>query len=100
MFEPLRNSAATQAARYTRVSGVPSTLRRLALLAAFSLTACPAPSPPAVPASSPPAPAASPPPCLSLVAWNDMHGQLSPDDPVIDTGRVPSGGVVAVADQI
>src|SRR5580692_10767642 len=49
----------------------------------------------------PPAPAAEPPPrCLSIVAWNDLHGQLGPDEPVVDTGRVPAGGVVALADQI
>ena len=34
------------------------------------------------------------------MAWNDLHGQLGPDDPVVDTGRVPAGGVVALADQI
>ena len=38
--------------------------------------------------------------CLSIVGWNDLHGQLRPDAPVIDTGRVPAGGVVALADQI
>jgi 5'-nucleotidase len=34
------------------------------------------------------------------VAWNDMHGQIMPDDPVVDTGNVPAGGVAAVADQV
>lgn len=29
-----------------------------------------------------------------------MHGQLFPDEPLLDTGRVPAGGVAAVADQI
>ena len=38
--------------------------------------------------------------CLSIVAWNDMHGQLTPDEALLDTGRVPAGGVVAVADQV
>jgi 5'-nucleotidase len=38
--------------------------------------------------------------CLSIVAWNDMHGTLAPDDALVDTGRVAVGGVVAVADQV
>ncbi|GAC1352171.1 MAG: bifunctional metallophosphatase/5'-nucleotidase [Polyangiales bacterium] len=38
--------------------------------------------------------------CLSIVAWNDMHGQLEPDHPVIDSGRIPAGGVVAIADEV
>ncbi len=38
--------------------------------------------------------------CLSIVAWNDMHGTLVPDESVVDTGRVPVGGVVALADQV
>ena len=38
--------------------------------------------------------------CLSVVAWNDMHGTLDPDDAIIDTGRVAAGGVVAIADQV
>jgi 5'-nucleotidase len=55
--------------------------------------------------AAPPTPAAAsapPPPsqCLSIVAWNDMHGQLEPDTPVIDIGTVPAGGVIAVADQV
>jgi 5'-nucleotidase len=49
-----------------------------------------------------PAPAAQPegPRCLSLVAWNDLHGQISPDLVALDTGKVPLGGVVALADQV
>jgi len=39
-------------------------------------------------------------PCLSIVAWNDVHGQLAPDEPVMDTGRLPAGGVVALADEV
>jgi 5'-nucleotidase len=34
------------------------------------------------------------------VAWNDLHGQLGPTLPIVDTGRVPAGGVVALADQL
>jgi 5'-nucleotidase len=40
------------------------------------------------------------PSCLSIVAWNDLHGQLLPDTAVIDTGPIPVGGIVALADQI
>jgi 5'-nucleotidase len=72
----------------------------LALFAAISLASCVegGPRPPAAPSPSPPA--AAPPRCLSIVAWNDLHGQLGPDDPVIGTGRLAAGGVVALADQI
>jgi 5'-nucleotidase len=71
-------------------------------LAALALAACAegGPSgflPRAAPAASP---AATTPACLSIVAWNDLHGQISPDDPVVDTGRIPAGGVAALADQI
>ncbi len=38
--------------------------------------------------------------CLSVVSWNDLHGQLEADAPFIDTGRVPAGGVVALADHV
>jgi 5'-nucleotidase len=71
-----------------------------AFLAALALAACAETSPFLANA---PAPAAAPQPgarCLSVVAWNDLHGQLGADDPVIDTGRVPAGGVVALADQV
>lgn len=43
---------------------------------------------------------AAPNACLSIVGWNDLHGQLEPDDPVVDTARIPAGGVVALADQV
>jgi 5'-nucleotidase len=49
--------------------------------------------------AQPPAPAAAA-RCLSVVGWNDLHGQLGADEPLIDTGRVPAGGVVALADQL
>src|SRR5262245_1184665 len=49
----------------------------------------------------PPAPAAPEGPrCLSLVAWNDLHGQIGPDLVALDTGKVPLGGVIALADQV
>ena len=38
--------------------------------------------------------------CLSIAAWNDMHGQLGPDEVQVDATRVPAGGVIAVADQV
>jgi 5'-nucleotidase len=38
--------------------------------------------------------------CLSVVGWNDLHGQLEADDPLIDTARIPAGGVVALADHV
>lgn len=38
--------------------------------------------------------------CLSIVGWNDLHGQLEADDPQLDTGRIPAGGVVALADHV
>jgi 5'-nucleotidase len=71
----------------------------LPLAAAIAAASCvetppPAPSPPSLPAAPPP------PRCLSIVAWNDVHGQISPDEPTLDTGRVPAGGVVALADQV
>ena len=72
--------------------------RAASLLAALALAAC-APAPPVV-APPAPVPAAAPQRCLSILAWNDLHGQLSPDDPVVDTGRLPAGGVAALADQV
>lgn len=65
-------------------------------LLACSFAACAESAPP--PASAPAAPAAAR--CLSVVGWNDLHGQLGPEEPTIDTGRVPAGGVIALADQI
>lgn len=38
--------------------------------------------------------------CLSIVGWNDLHGQLEADDPQVDTARIPAGGVVALADHV
>ena len=38
--------------------------------------------------------------CLSIGAWNDLHGQIGPDEPVVDTGVIPAGGVIALADAI
>ena len=75
----------------------------LLLAAAVTLASCVegeprAPSVP--PVSPPPAPSTSLPRCLSIVAWNDLHGQLGPDDPIIDSGRIGAGGVVALADEI
>ncbi|HET9992401.1 MAG TPA: 5'-nucleotidase C-terminal domain-containing protein [Kofleriaceae bacterium] len=40
------------------------------------------------------------PTCLSIGAWNDLHGQISPDEPLVDTGVIPAGGVIALADAI
>ena len=86
-------------------------LRSLAALS-LALAACGGESPRAVsPSPSPSAPLLHPscsgqpdaehgPRCLSIVAWNDLHGQLSPDEPVVDTGRLAAGGVAALADQI
>ena len=38
--------------------------------------------------------------CVSIVGWNDLHGQLDAESAFIDTGRVPAGGVIALADHI
>lgn len=38
--------------------------------------------------------------CLSVVSWNDLHGTIEPDRAQIDLTRVPSGGIVAVADAV
>lgn len=70
-------------------------LRLPAAAMVLALGACAETTPP--PAGAP-APQAAP--CLSIVAWNDLHGMISPDTPVIDTGRVPAGGVTAIADQL
>jgi 5'-nucleotidase len=58
---------------------------------------CAAPAHPPVPA---PAPGAVEGACLSIGAWNDLHGQIQPVDLWIDTGTIPSGGVIALADAI
>jgi 5'-nucleotidase len=77
----------------------------LASLAPVAASCAPAaPTLVAPPSASAPAPSASAiasaPSCLSIVSWNDMHGQLSPDRVHVDTGVVPAGGVVAVADEV
>jgi 5'-nucleotidase len=46
------------------------------------------------------APHPAPAQCLSIVGWNDLHGQLDADDPQLDTGRIPAGGVIALADHV
>lgn len=66
------------------------------LLALFSTLAL---APGCPPAASPPRPAA-PEQCLRVVSWNDLHGQLEADEAFIDTGRVPAGGVIALADHV
>src|SRR5580698_7162775 len=76
----------------------------LLAVAAIALAACTEGPTGSLPRAAPP-PVSAPPPgsapaCLSIVAWNDLHGQLGPDDPVVDTGRLPAGGVAALADQI
>ena len=77
--------------------------RPTSILAALALAAL-ALAPAGCVEAPPPAPTgvAHPEPsrCLSIVAWNDLHGQLGPDDPLVDTGHLPAGGVVALADQI
>ncbi|APR81261.1 UDP-sugar hydrolase [Minicystis rosea] len=65
---------------------------------ALALAACNEATPPL--AAAPRAPETPAPRCLSIVGWNDLHGQLDALDTLIDTGRVPAGGVIALADQI
>jgi 5'-nucleotidase len=67
--------------------------RSVLALAALALTACSGAV--NLPPPSPSAPPVAPSRCLSIVAWN-----VGPDDPIVDTGRVPAGGVVALADQV
>ncbi len=50
--------------------------------------------------STPPSPRPAAPACVSIVAWNDLHGQLEAESAFVDTGRVPAGGVIALADHI
>jgi 5'-nucleotidase len=87
------------------------TLRSLVLALIALVVACGAPEPSAkIPptgssSTAPSASSSSAAPvatsaCLSIVAWNDMHGQLTPDVVHIDTGNVPAGGVIAVADEL
>ena len=58
------------------------------------LAACETP-PPAVPTKGPAASS-----CLSIASWNDLHGQLVPDEVQLEVNRVPAGGIVALADQL
>src|SRR4051794_13550512 len=79
-------------------------MRRLLGLALLALVASACETPPAAPPAAPIAPPVAPPvqvaSCLSIAAWNDLHGQLGPDEVQIDNTRVPAGGVIALADQI
>ncbi len=80
-------------------------MRRLALLSLFACACASSPALAPTPAPAPartPAPAAapSPPECLSIVSWNDLHGQLDADHALVDTTVIPVGGVVAVADEV
>ncbi len=45
-------------------------------------------------------PKAAPAACMTILSWNDLHGQLGPDDPQLDLNHVPAGGVIALADEI
>ena len=38
--------------------------------------------------------------CLSIASWNDLHGQLTPDEVQLYVNRVPAGGIVALADRL
>jgi 5'-nucleotidase len=38
--------------------------------------------------------------CMAVVSWNDLHGQLGPDDPQLDLNHIGAGGVVALADEV
>ncbi|MDB4941648.1 MAG: UDP-sugar hydrolase [Labilithrix sp.] len=38
--------------------------------------------------------------CLSIASWNDLHGQIAPEDAQVDANRVPAGGVLALADRL
>jgi 5'-nucleotidase len=49
---------------------------------------------------TPPPPHSSGSECVSIIGWNDLHGQLDSESAFVDTGRVPSGGVIALADHI
>ena len=69
-----------------------------------ALAACSPPSAPlvsrAAPGPSVAAPVTESPHCLSIAAWNDVHGQLGPDEVQVDATRVLAGGVIAMADQL
>jgi 5'-nucleotidase len=63
---------------------------------AFGVTVACAPSP--KPCASPTPPTAEA--CLRVVSWNDLHGQLEPEEAWVDLNKVPAGGVVALADHV
>ncbi len=54
----------------------------------------------AVHPKAPSTPSAAAAPCLSIVGWNDTHGQIVPEDVIVDLNRVPAGGVIALAEQL
>ncbi len=62
---------------------------------AVSVLASCEPPPPVVPAG-----AAAATSCLSIASWNDLHGQLVPDEVQLEVNRLPAGGIVALADQL
>lgn len=68
---------------------------RWVITLSFLLLACDPPATTSSVMSSRAAPA-----CVSIGAWNDLHGQLEPAEPVVDSGNVPAGGVLALADSI
>lgn len=72
---------------------------RFVMALATMIAACETPAAPRAAAPAAP-PARAPAACLSIVAWNDLHGQLSPDEVQVDATRVPAGGVIALADQL
>lgn len=75
--------------------------RAAAALASFALVACAAAPSPHAPDRRPAEAAAhASPRCLTIGAWNDLHGQITPDHPVVDTGHLAVGGVVALADEV
>lgn len=72
-------------------------MRTVALsIFALSIVAACSPAHPVAPATQ----KSEPPRCMTIVGWNDLHGQLEADDPIVDTGRIPAGGVVALADAV
>lgn len=38
--------------------------------------------------------------CLAILSWNDLHGQLGPDEAQLDLNHVPAGGAIALADEV
>ncbi len=66
------------------------------LLASAVVLAAACGTPPPAPVKAPAAASA----CLSIASWNDLHGQLQPDEVQLDVNRVPAGGIMALADQL